>query len=211
MNISFNLKKIELQVAVSFFFSGVAALIYQICWNRILYGAIGVDIDSTTIIVSCFMLGIGLGGLFGGHCADAFPEYRVRIYIIIELLMCGIGAGSFLLLNQVNELTLYPGLFGLAVTVFEMFILLLIPTVLMGMTLPILVTEFEENFGNMGKSVGVMYFFNTLGASLGACITPFYLFHWLDVQQCTWIASGLNLATAIIAIHALLSFSKNKK
>ena len=44
---------------LSFFISGCSALIYQVCWQRSLYGVIGVDMDSITIIVSVFMLGIG--------------------------------------------------------------------------------------------------------------------------------------------------------
>lgn len=51
---------------VSFFISGCSALIYQVSWQRALYGLIGVDMDSITIIVSVFMLGIGLGGMLGG-------------------------------------------------------------------------------------------------------------------------------------------------
>ena len=40
-----------------FFVSGAAALIYQICWQRLLFESVGVDIESVTIIVSTFMLG----------------------------------------------------------------------------------------------------------------------------------------------------------
>lgn len=49
-------------ILASFFISGCSALIYQVSWQRALYGLIGVDMDSITIIVSVFMLGIGVGG-----------------------------------------------------------------------------------------------------------------------------------------------------
>lgn len=64
----------------SFFISGCSALIYQVCWQRALYGVIGVDIDSITIIVSVFMLGIGMGGMAGGWLADRRPACRLRWY-----------------------------------------------------------------------------------------------------------------------------------
>lgn len=69
----------------SFFISGCSALIYQVSWQRALYGLIGVDMDSITIIVSVFMLGIGLGGMLGGWLSDRFPRQRLRWYAGIEL------------------------------------------------------------------------------------------------------------------------------
>lgn len=53
----------EILVLVSFFISGCSALMYQVSWQRALHALIGVDMDSITIIVSVFMLGIGLGGM----------------------------------------------------------------------------------------------------------------------------------------------------
>jgi predicted MFS family arabinose efflux permease len=62
--------KADKLILFSFLFSGCAALIYQVSWQRALYGLIGVDMDSITIIVSVFMLGIGLGGMLGGWLSD---------------------------------------------------------------------------------------------------------------------------------------------
>lgn len=52
-------------IALTFFASGCAALVYQIVWQRYLFTGLGVDIDSVTLIVSSFMLGIGIGGALG--------------------------------------------------------------------------------------------------------------------------------------------------
>src|SRR5262249_6293057 len=49
-----------------FFLSGFAALIYQIVWQRVLFAAFGVNIESVTITVSLFMFGLGVGSLVGG-------------------------------------------------------------------------------------------------------------------------------------------------
>ncbi len=67
MNRITSLKITDISLLFSFFISGSSALIYQTCWQRSLYGVIGVDIDSITIIVSIFMLGIGIGGMLGGR------------------------------------------------------------------------------------------------------------------------------------------------
>jgi len=67
------MKMLDAVLLSSFFLSGVCALVYQVGWQRSLYGIIGVDIDSITIVVSVFMLGIGVGGMLGGWLADAIP------------------------------------------------------------------------------------------------------------------------------------------
>ena len=76
------------RLAPLFFVSGVAALVYQVCWQRLLFAAFGVDIDSVTIIVSVFMLGLGLGALVGGDLADRRPAWALRFFAFAEL---GIG------------------------------------------------------------------------------------------------------------------------
>ena len=76
------------RLAPLFFVSGVAALVYQVCWQRLLFAAFGVDIDSVTIIVSVFMLGLGLGALVGGDLADRRPGWALRFFALAEL---GIG------------------------------------------------------------------------------------------------------------------------
>ena len=61
---------LNMLLLLSFFISGCSALMYQVSWQRALYALIGVDMDSITIIVSVFMLGIGLGGMLGGWLSD---------------------------------------------------------------------------------------------------------------------------------------------
>ena len=59
-------------VKAVFFMSGFAALIYQIAWQRMLFTAFGVDLESITIIIAVFMAGLGIGAYFGGRIADNF-------------------------------------------------------------------------------------------------------------------------------------------
>lgn len=63
----------SLPIAAAFFLSGFAALVYQLAWQRLLFVMVGVDIESVTIIVSTFMLGLGLGAVLGGWLADRWP------------------------------------------------------------------------------------------------------------------------------------------
>ena len=78
------------------------------------------------------------------------------------------------------------------------FALLLIPTTLMGATLPILVTHVLRTYRNLGVSVGVLYFSNTLGASLGAFLTGFLILYYCGLTETICIGAGLNVAVSAL-------------
>ena len=67
-------------LALLFFVSGAAALIYQVVWQRILLAAFGVDIETVTVVVSVFMFGIGGGALVGGRLAERFPGRALMLF-----------------------------------------------------------------------------------------------------------------------------------
>ncbi|GAB1386463.1 hypothetical protein MASR1M59_16110 [Melaminivora sp.] len=185
----------------SFFLSGSSALIYQVAWQRALYGVIGVDMDSITIIVSVFMLGIGLGGMLGGWLADQAPALRLRWYAGAELSIALYGACSLTLLQWLGEALLAlggsTGASALACMVF-----LVPPTTLMGMTLPLLTMVFNERRSSIGVSVGQLYFVNTLGAALGAALVPFVLLPRWALDEVLWFAVAGNVVVAAIAVLA---------
>ncbi|HOW88929.1 MAG TPA: hypothetical protein PL037_01500, partial [Elusimicrobiales bacterium] len=86
-----------------FFFSGCSALIYQVMWQRLLFTAFGVDINSITIVVSVFMFGLGIGGLLGGYLADFFPARALGLYIGIEVLIAVFGFLSPAMMRAVED------------------------------------------------------------------------------------------------------------
>jgi predicted membrane-bound spermidine synthase len=196
----------DVLLLLSFFLSGCSALVYQVGWQRALYAYIGVDIDSITIIVSVFMLGIGAGAMLGGWLADAAPRHRLRVYALIELSIGTYGLVSLWLLPQLVDL-LSPagGSAGAAGSVAACFVFLLLPTVLMGMTLPLLTMAFDERRGNIGVSVGALYFTNTLGAATGAALVPFYLLPAWTLPQVVSIAVMGNFAVIACTLLAALA------
>jgi predicted membrane-bound spermidine synthase len=171
--------------------SGAAALIYQICWQRLLFEGFGVDIDSVTIVVSTFMLGLGLGALAGGELADRYPDRVIPMFAIIEIATAAFGVSSPHLIRAVSAAAVDGTLAAIAAVNFA---LLLIPTTLMGATLPILVTHVVRRYRNLGVSIGVLYFANTLGAAFGAGLTGFVALYYFGLTSTIYIASGLNVA-----------------
>jgi predicted membrane-bound spermidine synthase len=173
-----------------FFVSGVAALIYQVCWQRLLFQTFGVDIESVTIIVSTFMLGLGVGALLGGQLSDRFPDRALAMFALFELAIAVFGVFSPWLIRGVGAATVRGSLPVIAAV---NFVLLLFPTMLMGATLPILVTHVMRHYRSIGVSIGLLYFANTLGAALGAALTGMLVLYYLGLAATICLAAALNL------------------
>lgn len=184
-------------LAAPFFLSGVAALVYQVCWQRLLFVALGTDIDSITIIVSTFMLGLGVGALAGGALADRYPQRILTLFAAAEA-----GIGLFGLASPHLIAGLGTAVVGqsLAVIAAANFALLLIPTTLMGATLPMLVALFAHRQITVGVSIGGLYCLNTFGAALGAIAVGFVAFYFFDINTVIYGAAFINFAVSALTI-----------
>jgi len=182
-----------LPLATAFFLSGFAALVYQVVWQRMLFIAFGVDIESVTIVVSTFMFGLGIGAWAGGRLADALQARIPLGFCAMEALIGLIGLASIDVIGATGIATAGLSRGGIAVV---SFLLLLPPTLLMGATLPMLVAYAWRRTRSVGVSTGSLYFINTLGAAIGAAASGFLLLHWFDAREATWIAAAANLLAA---------------
>ncbi|MEG6547321.1 fused MFS/spermidine synthase [Acinetobacter bereziniae] len=178
-----------------FFISGFSALIYQVCWQRLLFTGFGVDLTSITVIISVFMAGLGIGAFFGGRIADKFPKKMIIIFCLIELGIGFFGLFSYRFIQILQDILIHA---NLMVTAVGSFVLLLFPTFLMGATLPLLTSFFDQYIKNIGDSIGRLYFYNTLGAAFGALATGFILFNYLKISETVNIAVALNLAISVL-------------
>jgi predicted membrane-bound spermidine synthase len=183
-------RAVHLRLVFLFLVSGAAALIYQVCWQRLLFESIGVDIESVTIIVSTFMLGLGIGSLAGGELVDRYPSRTLELFALIEIATAAFGVFSPFLIHAVSAAVVNQSRATIGAANFG---LLLIPTTLMGATLPILVAHVVRWYRNLGVSVGVLYFANTLGAALGAALTGFVALYYLGLTSTIYIAAALNV------------------
>jgi MFS family permease len=186
-------RRIRFRIMTLFMISGAAALIYQVCWQRLLFESVGVDIESVTIIVSTFMLGLGLGALVGGELADRFPDRTLAMFGIIELATAVFGAFSSKLIHTVSLAVIHA---STAETAAANFGLLLCPTLMMGATLPILVKRVMQLYQNVGESVGILYFANTMGAASGAGFTGFVALYYIGLSATLDVAVALNVAVS---------------
>lgn len=184
--------RLQDRVAALFFLSGFAALVYQVVWQRVLFANLGIDSVSIAIIVSVFMLGLSIGAVIGGRIADRF-EHLIRWFSGIELAIGVYGALSIACIGAVASMF---GSMGYPAMLLASFIALIIPTTLMGMTLPILVIHADRKIGSIGTATGQLYLANTMGAAMGAAVTGFVAFQYLTLSQTVLAAVAINVFVA---------------
>ncbi len=180
-----------------FFLSGFPALLYQIVWQRTLFTLFGTNVQSVTLVVTVFMLGLGLGSLAGGAVSARKNVRLLAAFGVAELSVGAFGAGSLALFHRVASFTAGR---SLLVTGGVAFALLLVPTLLMGSTLPLLSEHFVRRTGNVGESVGLLYGLNTLGSGLACLLAAFYLMHALGESGSVHVAVGLNILVGVSAL-----------
>jgi spermidine synthase len=180
-----------------FFTSGCPALLYQIVWERVLFTIYGVNIQSVTMIVTVFMLGLGLGSLAGGKLSRRLGANVVRAFAFIELSIGAFGLVSLTIFHWVARFTAGA---PIAATGVVAFLLLLIPTLLMGSTLPLLVEHFVQRTGNIGESIAALYSVNTLGSALACYAAALFVMRRLGEAGSVRLAVGLNLVVGLAAL-----------
>lgn len=195
-----------------FFFSGFAALIYQVIWQRWLVFYTGISSISISLIVSAFMAGLGLGYLIGGQIADKVGKNKPVLFFILAET----GIGIFALLSksiiydwlyQSNTLQASSTLQIYSV----LFLVLLFPTFLMGLSLPLLSRAFQlKNTENQANYISFLYFTNTLGAASGAFITAFILIRGVGFENAVRIGAFLNFLCAGAAGYIFLRKQKEE-
>jgi spermidine synthase len=180
-----------------FFCSGMPALIYQIVWQRALFAIYGVNSESVAVVVSAFMIGLGLGSFLGGWLSVALPLRAIFLFGLAELGVAIFGLSSLRIFHWAAAHTAGAPLLSV---VFLSLALLLIPTVLMGATLPLLADHFVRSSGTVGYSVGLLYFANTFGSATACFLCAIFLLRDFAQSGSVRIAACVNVLVAATAI-----------
>jgi len=199
-------KSIKVAVFLLFFASGVTGLVYEVVWTRLLIYVFGATLFAVSTVLSAFMGGLALGSYLFGKYADR-QRNNLRLYGILEI---GIGLSALLLpfllsllhpLYRISYQYFNASFIVLSLVRFVLtFIVLLIPTTLMGATLPVLSRFMVRRKDSLGLNVGFLYSLNTLGAVLGCFLTGFLLIAVLGVRGSTILAVVLNCFIGLISL-----------
>lgn len=203
---------LERRIGWLFFASGAAALIYQVLFAKKLALVFGSTSTATLTVLATFLGGMAIGSLIGGKYAQkvklplktyALIEGGIAIYCVltpfffdaVQTFYVSIGTGhnpeSTVLLSL--RVVLGAGV-------------LLIPTILMGVTLPLLAEVINVQGQKLGSKVALLYFANTAGATLGAVLTSYVIIPMVGVNSTTRIAALVNLMVALAAIELAKKF-----
>jgi spermidine synthase len=193
-----------LLLSVLFFCSGMPALVYQIVWQRALFSIYGVNAESVVVVVSAFMLGLGLGSLAGGWLSSRFPRRALLLFGVAELGVALFGMSSLRIFHWAAIRTAGT---SLPSTVLFSLLLLIVPTLLMGATLPLLVEHLVRYSGRVGYSVATLYFVNTFGSAVACYLCATFLLRDFGQSGSVAIAAGLN---TLVGATALI-FSRSQK
>lgn len=188
-------------IAVAFLVSGVPALIYQTVWQRLLVLHSGVGTTSVAIIVSMYMIGLGVGSLGAANLSKRVsPNNALYYFAGLEIFIALYAFASPSLLYDLLYMRL-GGLYanGWLAAVLH-FAALFLPTCAMGATLPFMTRAIVREQAIVSKHISLLYGLNTLGAALGAVVSPWILMPYLGIKGTISLAAAINLSVALTAI-----------
>jgi spermidine synthase/MFS family permease len=199
---------------IAFFLSGAASLIFQLIWSRLLHHVFGSSSVAISSVVSVFMGGLALGAWLFGRVADRI-KHPLVVYAVVEAL---VGCAGLLVPLLVNPEGWLAGVNAwlrsqAGAESFEFMLVrflcivpvLIVPTTLMGSTLPLLARHFvqqEQAAGVASSRVGVLYAINTAGAVAGVLLAGFVLMPRFGVRITNALAASLNLGLAALVLSA---------
>jgi spermidine synthase len=193
---------------ISFFVSGISAIIYQLVWQRDLFRLFGVNIESVTAVITAFMLGLGCGGLLGSWLSSRKSSAPLLIFALMEATIGCFGLVSLRVFDWVGA---FVGDSSLSIRTLATIAVLLVPTLCMGATLPLLVGDAVRKSVNVGASTGRLYYVNTLGAVVGCFLAALCMFPFLGVAATLRVAAALNLVACCGAGIAYMRSTPRKQ
>lgn len=190
---------------VAFFFSGLCGLVYEVAWSRLLTLVFGNTTYAVSTVVGVFMFGLALGSYF---CGRLMPRIR-NLLIGYAFVEAGIGVYAALSLPilqgmQIIHSMVFPLIYSNPLLlnfarIFLAFILFLVPTTLMGATLPLLGQVLACSPRFIGRDVGVLYALNTFGAVAGSFLGAFFIIPALGIHLTVLAGGSLNVVIGLVA------------
>lgn len=195
-----------------FFFSGFAALVFEVIWTRYISLIYGSSIYSFTIVLISVLLGFALGSLLISRFLNKFRDKFV-LFSLIELFIGLTALLSTLLFPYLEKwfLQLFYNINSYFLFIFLLsltcFFILLIPAALMGMTLPVLGSIYLSDL-KIGTSIGKLFSFNSFGAIFGSLLAGFFIIPHFGLVQSSIFAALVYIIIAILFVYYFISEKK---
>jgi spermidine synthase len=195
-----------LLIGLCFIFSGATGLIYEVLWARMLGLVFGATTLAVSTVLAAFMGGLAVGSALAGKLAPrirkplstyGWMEIGIAIYALLVPFLFRLIDHVYVFIWQ----QLQPGYFAFSLWRFVLSgLVLLVPTTLMGATLPVLSAALVRSSGRDSNSVTRLYACNLAGAILGTLAAGFVLLPALGVRTTIAVAAAINVVVGVIAI-----------
>lgn len=193
-------------VGFVYFLSGFCGLVYETVWARSLTLSFGSGVAAQSVILAAFMCGLGFGGILGGRWAQSASS-PLRWYGFIEILL-GALAGLTTFFIYVFP-SVWFGFFDSQFVdsfsfrffrFFLSFVLVMIPTFLMGASFPFIARWAASYSGQIHRPISLFYALNTAGAVLGALSAGLFLIGGWGMVYSTALAVTLNVLIGLVSL-----------
>jgi spermidine synthase len=185
--------------------SGFCALAYQVLWTRLLILVIDNSVYSFTSTLIAFLTGIALGSLLIAP-VFRYVKHPVPVFALVEI---GIGVSAFCFPFFIHIKPIDPGEPYLGFLLMKMPLVILVPTLLMGITLPLAAYIYQAGRGGVGDSLGTVFAVNTIGGVCGAVAAGFFLIPQLGFQKSLLLLPAINLAAGAMIIIVSIKPSRS--
>src|SRR4029078_2158423 len=191
-------------VGLCFVLSGATGLIYEVLWARMLGLVFGATTLAVSTVLAAFMGGLALGSALAGKFAQRIRK-PLSVYGLMEILIAVYALLVPLLFRWIDHVyaliwqQLQPGYFSFSLWRFVLScVVLLVPTTLMGATLPVLAAALVRSSDRDSNSVTRLYACNLAGAILGTLAAGFVLLPLVGVRATIAVAAVLNVLVGVV-------------
>lgn len=196
-------------VYVAIGLSGMAALGAEVVWTRILSLLLGATVYTFSIILSVFLIGLGIGSGVGSVLARKTRHPRIA-FGVCQLLLIGAIAWTAYCVNV--SLPFWPidvTLTSSPWLVFQLDIVrcmwaLLPAACLWGASFPLALAGAASRGQDPGRLVGGIYAANTVGAIAGSILFSMVMISWLGTQGSQQLLMVLAACAALLALAPLV-------
>jgi spermidine synthase len=194
-------------MVICLFLSGAGSLVLETVWSRRLELVFGATTLAISTVLAAYMLGLGIGGLIGGRLAARLTNCT-KGYAVLEFGIAGLALFVPLLLSLLpatqRTIAELPFVGAVLLRFVLALLVLLLPTILMGATLPILVQAARRIAPGTRDPSALLYGVNTLGAVAGVMFVTFFTLPRWGLSASNWIGAILDLAAGGLALAILV-------
>jgi spermidine synthase len=200
---------------IAYTFSGLAGLVYEVTWTRLLTLYIGHTTAAASAVVAAFLGGLAIGAAVGGRIASSLsPRQCLQAYAGLEIVV------AVLALLLPFELQLFsPALRwayqdGAGGALFPMvrigscIVMVMLPALALGATFPMAIRWFARGSAEPARQSSTLYFVNTAGAAAGSMLAGFVLIPAIGMTGTVYVAMG-GTAIAALAVLAVIRMTRD--